>query len=149
MNLDIRPFDHRWQAATAALINRNLGLRFGFEDPSLNPDLEDIDGAYCRPAGSTFLLAFVDHELVGTGALQPEAPGVGRVARMHTAPAWQGTGVGSRMLSRLEQQARVLGYQRLVLETNEDWYDAVHFYQQRGYQATGRRAGEMHFARDL
>ncbi len=80
--IQICDFEPRYQDAAAGLINEGLGDRFGIADPSMNPDLYDIAESY---ESGEFLLALDDTRLVGTGALMPQDPNTGQIARMHTA----------------------------------------------------------------
>ena len=53
---------------------------------------------------------------------------------MHAVPTSRG--VGSAILEYLEQQARMLGYSQMVLETRKVNHKAVAFYQSKGYAVT-------------
>ena len=84
MPIDIMPFQPRYQDAAKALVLDGLAGRWGKLDKSLNPDLDNIADAY---SSGHFLLALHNGEVVGTGALIPESPGVMRVVRMSTSSA--------------------------------------------------------------
>ncbi len=142
----LRAFEATDQDAAAALINAGLGERFGFTDPSMNPDLFDIAASF---AAGIFLVAFDEQTLVGTGALLPVGDATGQIQRMHTKASHRGRGIGSAVLAALEQQAIALGHERLVLETNVDWPDAIRFYAGHGYRPTAVSNGEQHFEKSL
>ncbi len=40
------------------------------------------------------------------------------------------------MLDRLLEHARSSGYRRVILETNDDWHDAIAFYEACGFTQT-------------
>jgi len=74
------------------------------------------------------VMAEAEGEMVGIalGSIQGDHILLGEVA---VAAAYQRQGIGSRMLALVEQQARRLGYQRLLLGTA----DAQDFYLKNGY----------------
>jgi len=144
--LALRPFQARDQAAARNLILDGLRQRWGKLDETKNPDLDDIAANY---ADGFFLVACLRDEVIGTGALIPEAPGVGRIVRMSVACSQRRRGVGRRILEALLERAQAAGYRRVVLETTATWEDAIAFYRRHGFQKIAIRDGDAHFARDL
>ena len=100
-------------------------------------DLENIAGSYLV-AGGTFLVGVVDGTLVAMGALRRLAPDTAELKRMRVDPAWQGRGLGRRMLRALESKARELGMRTIELETSVVQVAAQHLYISSGYRETGR-----------
>ena len=144
----IRPFAPADQEPVRRLILSGLGEHFGFVDEARNPDLDDIATSYLA-AGHAFVVAELAGELIGTGALIEEAPGVGRLVRMSVSPAHRRRGVGRALVAHLIDLARCRGYRRLVLETNDDWDDAVRLYLSCGFVESDRAAAEIHLVLDL
>lgn len=124
------------------LINVNMERRFGFLDESMNPDLTNIVIAY---QDDDFWLAIDDDKVVATGALRKLSQTEGQIVRMHTAVSRQRSGLGSLMLRKLEERARMRGFSRLVLETNLDWLEAIAFYKRNGYSECHRNSENIHF----
>lgn len=145
-HLQLRLWQPSDQDAAKALILAGLGERWGRLDPTLNPDLDDIGRSY---AGGVFLVGTCNDQLVATGALLPEAPGVGRIVRMSVRRDLRGQGIGRRVLDALVAHARELGLRRLVLETTSTWHDAVHFYARYGFDITHVADDETHMVLDL
>ncbi|MEM8766653.1 MAG: GNAT family N-acetyltransferase [Pseudomonadota bacterium] len=144
--IQIVSFQKRHQQATADLINAGLGERFGFVDTTMNPDLYDIAASF---AGGVFLVALDGETLVATGSLMPVDDTTGQISRMHTKAGYRRQGIASKVLSALEARAAELALQRLVLETNVEWADAIRFYAGHGYQPTVVKNGEQHFEKPL
>ena len=144
----IRPFAPADQEPVRRLILSGLGEHLGFVDEARNPDLDDIAASYLA-AGHAFIVAELGGELIGTGALIEEAPGVGRLVRMSVAPAHRRRGIGHALVAHLTDLAECRGYRRLVLETNDDWDDAVRLYLSCGFVEYDRSAGEVHLTLDL
>ena len=137
------PFD---QDDAKALILSGLIEHWGTPDYSLNPDLNDIATSY---AGQVFLVARLERELVGTGALIFERQNAGRIVRMSVAKAHRRAGIASRVLTTLVTHAQSRGYDTLVLETTETWHDAIAFYLRHGFRPTHHANGEAHFVKQL
>lgn len=140
-DLTLRPFEAADQTTAQALILAGLGERWGWIDPTLNPDLCDIAASY---ADGHFLVAHHEGVLVATGALLPEGDGVLRVVRMSVRRDLRGQGIGRRLLDALLVHARTQGCQTVVLETTSTWSDAVRFYTRYGFRITHEAGGETH-----
>lgn len=145
-HLTIRPLCLQDQAAARHLILAGLAQRWGQLDPSANPDLDHL---YTHYQEAVFLLAWRAAELVGTGALVSERPGVGRIVRMSVAAAHRRQGIGGQILAALLAAARQRHYHQVVLETTSSWEDAVCFYQDHGFCITGEKDGDTHFQLNL
>ena len=70
------------------------------------------------PPSGAFLIARVNGQPAGCGALRTLSPGVGEIARMWVDRAHRGLGIGRRLLEGLEQQAVALGLDCVRLDTN-------------------------------
>jgi GNAT superfamily N-acetyltransferase len=138
----VQPFDLVDQPAAKALILQGLEEHWGELDRSLNPDLNDIASTY---ADGIFLCAWLDAELVGTGAIMPEREGVMRVMRMSVQRERRRMGIASRLLQALLDEARRRGCHTVVLETTETWADAIGFYLRHGFHIVEHRDGDAHF----
>src|SRR5919106_927529 len=120
-NLTVRPFQAADQETARRLVLTGLEEHFGFIDETMNPDLDDIQTHYVDP-GHHFVLAEIDGQIIGTGALIEEGPNTGRLVRMSVDANYRGRGIGKRMVMYLADVARERGYTRLLTETNDDWY---------------------------
>jgi putative acetyltransferase len=81
----------------------------------------------------TFLVASVDSQAVGCGALRYLEPGVGEVKRMFVLPEFRGRGIARQILMALESAAREHGYSTLRLETGTRQPEAIGLYRSAGY----------------
>ena len=107
----------------------------GFDPANGNPTPETE--ALTPPKGS-FLLARLDGQAIGCGALRTMEPGTGEIKRMWVAPQARGLGVARRLLSALEDKARELGMARVRLDTNRALTKAQEMYRKAGYRDIGR-----------
>jgi len=111
---------------------RELAERFdaGF-DPELSifPSLEEF-----APPHGIFLVARLYGRPVGCGGIKPISADAVSLKRMWIAPDARGHGLGRRLLSALEEQARMLGYSVVCLETNKTLVEAQQLYRSSGYR---------------
>jgi DNA-binding MarR family transcriptional regulator/GNAT superfamily N-acetyltransferase len=108
-----------------------LDTRFeaGF-DPgrSISADVDELT----EPAG-LLLVARLRREPIGCGALKLHGREPAEIKRMWVAPSARGLGVGRRILSELEEQARRRGVRLVRLETNKTLKEADGLYRSAGY----------------
>jgi putative acetyltransferase len=144
--LNILAFQAEDQAAVKDLILAGLVEHYGFLDPTKNPDLNDIAITY---ADATFLVAWLDGEIVGTGALMPRSPETAEIVRMSVAAKMRRKHIGRQILQELIQRARKAGYRRVILETTETWSEVIQFYLNHGFRITYYQDGDVFFELDL
>lgn len=87
---------------------------------------------YLPPQGR-LLLATVDGASAGCVCLQQLDAGSGEVKRLYVRPAYRGHGVGRELLQRLIQEARAIGYRRLVLDSGGFQQAAHALYRRAGF----------------
>jgi len=119
-------WDHPDAAALREAQQTEVSARYGVDDsePGPKPTAADM---------TLFLVAFDGAEPVGCGGLRALDATHGEVKRMYVVPGRRGTGVSSAILRRLEQSARDLGWDRLLLETGTGQPDAMRFYEREGF----------------
>ncbi len=88
--------------------------------------------------GGVFLLARVDHEPAGCGAVRPYDANRAEIKRMFVRPAFRGIGLGRRLLSELETIAADRGFHSLILETGKLMAEAIALYLASGYREIPR-----------
>ncbi|MGW1060724.1 GNAT family N-acetyltransferase [Micromonospora rubida] len=125
------PGDPRARACVRAYA-RDVGRRFdGGFDPAVSSPVHDEE--LVPPAG-VFLLASLNGEPVGCGAvkLHPGAPA--EIKRVWVSDSVRGLGVGRRMLDELERYAAERGWAAVRLDTNRALTEAIAMYRSAGYQ---------------
>jgi putative acetyltransferase len=115
-----------------------LIARLSAELAALYPEDTSAGAGNFNPAdlagpGSTFLIAWLDGQPVGCGALRPMGPGVAEVKRMYVEPAARGRGLSRRLLTELERAAAGMGYTTVRLETGLRQSAAIRLYDTAGY----------------
>ncbi len=143
----IRPFAPADQSAARALILEGLREHWGWLDPDLNPDLDNIAASYTT-SGHIFLIAEIEHRLAGTGALEIHGDS-GQIVRVSVSPKYRRRGAGRALVVALLEAARARGLARVWMETNDDWGDAIGLYRQCGFREYDRREGCVFMELDL
>ena len=140
-----RPFIPQDQPLARQLILEGLRRHFGFIDPTMNPDLDDIWQHYVA-AGDLFVVVESDGLLVGTGALvqERECDHAGRLVRMSVRESHQRQGIGRGLVRHLHHHAQQRGYTQLLVETNNDWFDAIGLYESCGFREYDRDAESVY-----
>lgn len=96
-------------------------------------DINHFEKAY-NDNGGVFLAVVDGERVVGTGALRRIDHETGEIKRLWLLPAYQGQGLGYRMIMALLEAARERGYMRVRLETSPAYQQrAFKFYQRLGF----------------
>jgi len=90
---------------------------------------------------SVFLIARVDGQVVGCGAVWPMEAGIAEVRRMFVAASFRRRGIARRLLVELERRAAGFGYRVLRLATGVRQPEAIALYESFGFRVVGRRRG--------
>jgi ribosomal protein S18 acetylase RimI-like enzyme len=143
----IRPFAPGDQTTARALILEGLREHWGWLDPNLNPDLDDITASYLAP-GHVFFVAQSERTLTGTGAVIVDGS-VGQIVRVAVHPQWRRRGIARALIAALLEAARARDLDRVWMETNDDWHDAIGLYRRCGFQEFDRREGCIFMALNL
>ena len=143
----IRPFAPADQRAARALILAGLCEHWGWLDPNLNPDLDDIAASYLAP-GHVFFVAQSGQALTGTGAVIVDG-NVGQIVRVAVHPQWRRRGIARALIAALLEAARARDLDRVWMETNDDWHDAIGLYRRCGFQEFDRRESCIFMALNL
>jgi len=107
-------------------LSQNLYERFGSDGKNSFTDWEYNNPKY------VFVIAELNSEIVGCGAIRPLSEKRGEVKRMFAK--YPGKTIGQSILSFLEAKAKELNYQELVLETRVKNEVACSFYLKSNYR---------------
>lgn len=93
----IIPLTKEYEAGARDVILEGLEERFGFIDPTFNPDLKNLIESYAEPA-NLFLIGLGGEEVVATGALTKDGTEA-RIQRMSVKKEFRRHGLAKLMLS--------------------------------------------------
>jgi ribosomal protein S18 acetylase RimI-like enzyme len=125
------PNDPRARACVRAYA-RDIAQRFdeGF-DPALSNPIHDEQ--LVPPAG-VFLLATLNAEPVGCGAVKLHHGAPAEIKRVWVSDTVRGLGIGRRILGELERYAAERGFSAVRLDTNRTLTEAIAMYRSAGYR---------------
>jgi GNAT superfamily N-acetyltransferase len=140
VNFSLDPVDRgdlQVQALYADFVREADGpLVYDREDAGIDLDEEIAAGppADLVPPNGVLLIARVDGEPAGLGGIRHLDTDVAEVKSMYVAPPFRGTGLGRRILGRLDQIALEHGCGAVRLDTSDYLTPAVGLYRSAGYR---------------
>ena len=114
-------------------LNEEWIERYFRVEPSEAIVLADPKGTILDSGGKIFL-AIVDDRCVGCCALRRMSDSEFEVAKMAVTKAYQGTGIGRKLLETVVEAGRASGARRLYLETNLILKPAIRLYESMGFR---------------
>lgn len=111
-------------------------LVYDREDAGIDLDKEITAGPPTDlvPPSGVFFLALADSEPAGLGGVRHLDTEIAEVKSMYVAPAYRGTGLGRRILTRLDEIALEHGCRAIRLDTSDYLTPAVALYRSAGYR---------------
>ncbi|MGI8494344.1 MAG: GNAT family N-acetyltransferase [Pyrinomonadaceae bacterium] len=108
-----------------------FGLNLCFQN--FDEEVANLPGKYAAPDG--FLhLALSEGKIAGCIALRKSEDGICEMKRLFVRSAFQGLGIGNYLIENLINEARLLGYQKMRLDTfPSKMRKAVKLYESHGF----------------
>ena len=111
---------------------QSLGFSLCFQN--FDKELAGLPGDYAPPEGR-LLLAEYEGQVAGCVALHKLEPGICEMKRLYLRPQFRGKGLGRVLADRIIAEARLIGYERMRLDTVEPvMKDAVEMYRRLGFK---------------
>ena len=92
-------------------------------------ELAELPGEYAPPRGRLLIA-----EGAGCVALRPIEEEVCEMKRLYVRPAFRGSGLGRRLVEKLIEDARTIGYRRMRLDTMPKMDSAQRMYASFGFR---------------
>lgn len=128
---DLRRAYLAWQRQTHTDV---LDLLEKYFDPqAFETELASLPGAFASPSGR-LLLAYHEHIPAGTVALHSLGDQICEMKGMFVEPQYHGRGIGRALAEALIEQARMIGYIKMRLDTGYRLVAARTLYHSLGFQ---------------
>src|SRR5688500_9958863 len=109
-----------------------LGMSLCFQN--FEEELANLPGNYSPPDGRLFL-AYIDDVLAGCIALRKYEHGVCEMKRLFLRENARGHGLGNKLIDKLIEDAREIGYKKMRLDTYPPKMGkAVSLYESHGFR---------------
>lgn len=82
------------------------------------------------------IVAYLNDEPIACGAMKPYNETTVEIKRMYTKLESRGKGLGKTILLELQEWAKELGFQTLLLETGVSFEAAINLYKKNGFVQT-------------
>ena len=110
------------------------GLNFNLCFQNFETELRDLPGAYAHPNGR-LILCDADNKPAGCIALRQLDASIGEIKRLFVRPDFRGQGIGLKLTEYIINEARVIGYTALRLDTIRGRMDnAIALYKSVGFK---------------
>jgi putative acetyltransferase len=131
----------------------HLGISLCFQD--FDRELAELPSPYIPPLGQ-FITAWDETSgaLLASVALRPspDDPSACEMKRLYVRPVGRGSGLGRRLANEITQEARRIGYRRMLLDTLPWLKEAQSLYLSMEFRQTGTSGSSpqvLLFERDL
>lgn len=109
---------------------RWLGFDLCFQH--FDEELANLPGDYAPPSGRLYL-AEEDGQIAGCIALREFSPGVCEMKRLYVRDSFRGRGLGRTLATTVIDDARRIGYKRMMLDTLPSMTTAIRMYESFGF----------------
>ena len=106
-----------------------------FDEKDFEEELASLPGKYAKPGGR-LLLAMFNNEPAGCVALRKIDDQSCEMKRMFVYTKFHGKGIGRALSEKLIDEARLIGYETMKLDTSFRQIEAQKLYQSIGFNVT-------------
>lgn len=128
VTVQVQPYDSPMAQVLIAELQDEYVIRYG------GPDETQVDPREFEAPHGSFMVMLVDGVPVGCAGLRRHDDRQVEVKRMFIRRSHRGRGRSRQLLQWVEEQARSLGYQRVLMESGLQQPEAMALYESSGYE---------------
>ncbi|MFZ1081244.1 MAG: GNAT family N-acetyltransferase [Candidatus Kryptoniota bacterium] len=113
---------------------RSLNFSLCFQD--FDKELAGLPGDYVPPSGR-LILAYEDGKLAGCVALHKFGDCACEMKRLYLRPEYRSKGIGKKLALKVIDEARTIGYEKMLLDTVPSMKGAISLYRSLGFIEIG------------
>ena len=121
------------QTVRGLFVEYQQGLGFSLCFQGFDAELAGLPGDYAPPRGA-LLLATISGEPAGCVGMRPHSAREAEMKRLYVRAGFRGSGAGMGLARSVIEQARALGYGRLLLDTLPAMREAQALYAALGFR---------------
>lgn len=114
------------------MLEYRAGLNIDLSFQRFDEELAGLPGDYAPPHGRLYL-AWIDERAAGCAALRPLDANTAEMKRLYVREGHRRGGVARQLAQQLIEDARSIGYTRLVLDTLPAMHEAQRLYAALGF----------------
>lgn len=109
---------------------KSLGIDLCFQN--YDEELKSLPGKYAQPDGRLYLIT-VEEEIAGCIALRRFDETRCEMKRLYIRPKYRGHHCGQILVDKVIQEAKIIAYEEMVLDTLSSLTSAVNLYKRNGF----------------
>ncbi len=117
---------------TETLKEKNPRMAIYLEIQNYAKELEELKSKYGLPEGRLYL-AYCDNKIAGCIALRKFDDKNCEMKRLFVRPEFRKTGVGKKMVEKIIEDAKEIGYSHMLLDTMPILKEAINLYKGCGF----------------
>lgn len=115
------------------MFNQDFGVNVDLKDITTTVERDVLQLDKFMPPRGRLLLCYTDETLAGMGCMRDIGRDIGEIKRMYIRPAFRRCGLGRALLIRLENEAKLIGYKCLRLDSARFMKEAHQLYHALGF----------------
>lgn len=139
MNINIKPaYDNAsdikelFMEYTDMLVENDPAVANYLQVQNYDSELEHLHVKYGLPEGRLYL-AEIGDEAAGCIALRRIDEEIGEIKRLYVRPSFRGNKIAHKLIERILQDAKCIGYKSVLLDTLPFLNEAIHLYKKYGF----------------
>lgn len=107
----------------------NLDLSY----QNYDEEFKNLPGKYAKPEGRLYI-AYLNDKVVGCIALRKFDDQKCEMKRLYVDPAGRGHQIGRKLVEKVINEAKAIGYRQMLLDTLPFMEGAIHIYESVGFK---------------